>query len=118
MSIDAFETHSLDGVALYVQLVHIIWHTMAFEWDAWKAETNYEKHGIRFSESLPVFEDDFALTIMDVESDPDEQRFVSIGMGAKGIILVVAYCYRGESIRIISARAAEAHERNQYEELR
>jgi hypothetical protein len=31
----------------------------------------------------PVFEDDDALTIIDDESDPDEQRFVSIGMGVK-----------------------------------
>jgi hypothetical protein len=91
---------------------------MDFEWDAWKAETNYAKHGVRFSESLPVFEDDYAITITDDESDPDEQRFVSIGMGVKERVLVVVYSYCGDSIRIISARLAEAHERSQYEESR
>jgi hypothetical protein len=89
---------------------------MAFEWDVWKAETNYEKHGVHFTESLLVFDDDFAMTIMDDESDPNEQRFVSIGTGVKGRILVVVYCYRDQNIRIISARPAETHERNQYEE--
>ena len=92
---------------------------MSFEWDAEKAESNFKKHGVRFSESLPVIDDDdFAITISDDDSDPNERRFVSIGMGAKERVLVVVYCYRGKSIRIISARLAEAHERKQYEERR
>ena len=89
---------------------------MAFEWDVGKAETNYKKHGVRFAESFPVFEDDDAITVTDEESDPHEVRFVSIGMGAKGRILVVIYCYRKKNVRIISARVAEPHERRQYEE--
>lgn len=91
---------------------------MSFEWDLRKAEANFGKHGVRFAESLPVFEDDFALTVMDDESDPEEQRFVSLGLGAKGRVLVVVYSYRGNAIRIISARVAEPHERSQYEESR
>jgi uncharacterized DUF497 family protein len=91
---------------------------MGFEWDVRKAESNFEKHGVRFSETLPVFEDDFAITISDDESDPNEQRFVSIGTGVKERILVVVYSYCGENIRIISARLAEARERSQYEESR
>lgn len=91
---------------------------MSFEWDIPKAEANFRKHGVRFSEAVPLFEDDFAITIEDRESDPEEQRFVSIGAGAKNRIIVAVYCYRGENIRIISARLAEPHERNQYEENR
>jgi uncharacterized protein len=91
---------------------------MSFEWDPDKAEANFAKHGVRFAEAEPVFVDDYAITIMDDESDLDEQRFVSIGTGVKEGILVVAYCYRGSNIRIISARLAEAHERAQYEERR
>ncbi len=90
---------------------------MTFEWDPKKAEANYKKHGIRFAESLPVFEDDDAITIPDDESDPHEIRFVSIGTGARQRVLVVVFCYRGKNIRIISARVAEPHERKQYEEL-
>lgn len=89
---------------------------MSFEWDHVKAENNFRKHGVRFAETEPVFVDDFAITITDNESDPHEQRFVSIGKGAKERVIVVVYCYRGSKIRIISARMAEAHERAQYEE--
>jgi uncharacterized protein len=89
---------------------------VSFEWDVGKAEANHRKHGVWFSESLPVFEDDGAITITDNDSDPHEVRFVSIGMGAKERVLVVVYCYRGENVRIISARVAEPNERGQYEE--
>ncbi len=90
---------------------------MAFEWDPDKAEANFRKHGIMFStEAQGVFDDDFALTVTDDESDPAEQRFVTIGVGTKGQLLVVVYSYRNENIRIISARPATPHERQQYEE--
>jgi len=91
---------------------------MAFEWDVRKAETNSRKHGVRFSEALPVFEDEYAITIPDDESDPAEPRFISIGTGLKGRVLVVVYAYRGETVRIISVRLAEPRERQQYEEHR
>ncbi len=91
---------------------------MSFEWDPQKAEANFKKHGVRFPEAESVFEDDCAITIKDDESDSGEQRFVSVGMGVKGRVLVVVYCYRGSNIRIISARMAEAQERRQYEEAR
>jgi uncharacterized DUF497 family protein len=61
---------------------------------------------VRFSEPLGVFNDDFAITINDYESDLDEQRFVTLGMGIKGRLLAIVYCYTGENIRIISVRTA------------
>jgi uncharacterized DUF497 family protein len=88
---------------------------MSFEWDPGKAEANFRKHGVRFSEAEPVFVDDFAVTILDDASAPYEQRFVSIGMGVKQRVLVVVYCFRGRKIRIISARLANTHERAEYE---
>ena len=88
---------------------------MPFEWAVVKAEANFVKHGIRFAECLPLFDDDFAITVPDDESDPGERRFVSIGTGAKGRVLVVVYSWRGDNIRLISARNAEAHERTEYE---
>ncbi|MGD0548174.1 MAG: BrnT family toxin [Terracidiphilus sp.] len=91
---------------------------MSWEWDPRKDEANFIKHGVRFAEAEPVFEDDYAITNMDDESDPHELRYVSIGTGVKGRVLLVVYCYRGRKIRIISARPAETHERRQYEEQR
>ena len=89
---------------------------MGFEWDdASKDGINYRKHGVRMPEAIPVLDDPYAITITDDESDPHEQRFVTLGTGAMGRLLVVVYTWRGENIRIISARAAEAHENEQYE---
>ena len=89
---------------------------MGFEWDeAGKAGINYRKHGIRLPEAIPVFDDPYAITIPDDESDPNEQRFVTLGMGVVGRVLVVAYTWRGSNIRIISARRASPHEQALYE---
>ena len=56
---------------------------MGFEWDAQsKAGRNFRKHGVRMPEAIPVFDDPYAITIEDDESDPGEQRFVVLGTGA------------------------------------
>jgi len=91
---------------------------VGFEWDPNKAAANARKHGVQFSEAIGVFSDDYAITIKDEESDSDEQRFVTLGMGIKGRLLAVVYCYSGENIRIISARTARRPEREQYEAQR
>jgi len=89
---------------------------VGFEWDEeGKAGINFRKHGVRMPEAILVFDDPYAITIADEESDPNEQRFITLGMGALGRLLVVVYTWRGEDIRIISARPAEAHEREEYE---
>jgi uncharacterized protein len=89
---------------------------VGFEWDEEsKAGINFRKHGVRIPEAIPAFDDPHAITIVDDESDPTEQRFITLGMGAAGRLLVVAYAWRGENIRIISARPAENHEREEYE---
>ena len=54
-------------------------------------------------------------SIADHEADPSEERFVGIGVGAMGRVLVEVYTYRGDNFRIISARLAAAHERHEYE---
>jgi hypothetical protein len=52
--------------------------------------------------------------IADEESDRDERRIVTLDMGAAGRVLVVVYTWRGGNIRVISARPAEAHKREEY----
>jgi uncharacterized DUF497 family protein len=89
---------------------------VGFEWDEQsKAGLNFRRHGVRLPEAIPIFDDPYAITVTDNESDPGEQRFVTLGVGAAGRLLVVAYTYRGKNIRIISARPAEPREREQYE---
>ena len=84
-----------------------------FEWDKSKATENQSKHGISFADTFGVFEDPNAVTLEDFQRG--EQRYVTIGMDAFGRILVVVYTWRGDNIRIISARKAVRYEVRQYE---
>jgi uncharacterized DUF497 family protein len=89
---------------------------MDIVWDPSKAKTNVARHGVRFSDVEPVFNDLRALTIEDAGSF-GEQRFVTIGSDGFGRVLVVAYTYRADdAIRVISARIASSRERKLYEE--
>lgn len=86
---------------------------MSYEWDPAKAQSNFEKHGIRFSDAVSVLEDDLALSIADPYSEVEE-RWITLDMDSFLRILVVVYVWRAENIRIISARPATPHERRQY----
>lgn len=85
-----------------------------FEWDGEKARVNLRKHGIDFADAVAVFEDEEALTMPDQITAVDEQRFVALGRDARQRILVVVYTWRGENIRLVSARRAMRGERGQY----
>ncbi len=86
---------------------------MEFQWDLEKARQNVTKHGIQFADAVSVLEDDMALTVRDLNSE-EEERWITLGMDALGRMLAVAYTWRGDSARIISARRATARERWQY----
>lgn len=66
-------------------------------------------------EAIPVFDDPYAITVTDDESDPNEQRYVTLGVVATGRLLVVVYTWRGENVRIIPVRPAGPREQEQYE---
>ena len=89
---------------------------MKYQWDAHKERINRQKHGIAFADAVFVLEDERAITIFD--SHPEEDRYVTIGMDALGRVLVIVYTWRGEAIRVISARKATATERKEYEQWR
>ncbi len=56
-----------------------------------------------------------ALTIED-KAAQSKERFVSVGADALNRVVVVVYTYRGDDIRLISARRATRRERKAYEE--
>ena len=88
---------------------------MGYEWDPAKARQNLRKHGVDFADAVTVLEDEAALTIRDPFSE-QEQRWITLGVDALGRLLVVVYTWRGDRIRLISARPATPRERRQYEE--
>ena len=87
---------------------------MTYQWDKNKAAINLRKHGIDFADAVAVFSDDLAISTSDERFEED--RFISIGLDALNRLLVVVYTWRGEEIRLISARFATRQERRQYEE--
>jgi uncharacterized DUF497 family protein len=89
---------------------------MEFEFDPEKAAANPINHeGVTFEEAKPVLLDPYALTQEDTDAE-GEQRFVSLGMGGKGRILVAVWMLRSERIRIISAWKANQLQRRRYEQ--
>ena len=90
---------------------------MDYQWDPKKADLNNKKHGIDFADAVSVFEDEWALTIKQ-QIVRTEQRFATVGADFLGKIVVVVYTYRGDDIRLISARPATKAERNVYEKRR
>ena len=87
---------------------------MGYQWDSAKAEANIRKHGIDFADAAIALEDERALTVEDTSSRLEE-RFVSLCSDPSGQLLVVVFTWRGEDIRLISARRATAREKRQYE---
>ncbi len=89
---------------------------MELEWDAEKAERNLRKHGVSFEDAVLVFYDSGRIETYDGREDYGEDRWATIGFAYPAVLHVV-YTVRGEdTIRLISARKANADERKQYRE--
>lgn len=88
---------------------------MKIGYDALKAAANFRKHGVRLADAEGVFGDPFAIHLEDPDAE-GEQRFIGVGLSSAGSVLVVAYAYRGNELRVISARRASRKERRTYEE--
>ena len=90
--------------------------SLKFEWDENKNISNQKKHGVSFEEAKTIFIDELARLIPDPDSSEDEERFILMGVSSQSRLLTVCHCERGlVTIRIISARKADKHERKQYE---
>ena len=87
---------------------------MPFQFDPAKASSNLKKHGVSFADAEGVFYDPLAIHRLDPDSE-GEERFVAVGEGSAGIVLVVVYTLRGDEIRLISARRAIRREVKDYE---
>jgi uncharacterized DUF497 family protein len=86
-----------------------------FEWDDDKAAQNFARHGVGFDAARLAFDDPSAVERVDDRQDYGEDRFILLGM-AESHLLHVTFTYRGERIRIISARAAGPSENRRYHE--
>jgi len=87
-----------------------------FTWDPKKAASNLQKHGVSFDEAMTVFLDPLARIHDDPDHSIGEVREIITGFSAAGHLLLVSFTERGDAIRIINARLADARERRRHEE--
>ncbi len=87
---------------------------MRFQYDSDKAAANLRKHGVSFADAEGVLEDPLAVTVEDPDAE-GERRFITVGLGSAGELLVVVYSERDDEYRLISARRATRKERKDYE---
>ena len=86
---------------------------MDFEWDEKKAALNERKHTVSFRFATRVFLDPNRLEWADTRGHYGESRWITVGL-VEGFEIAVAYTLRGGTVRLISARKAERHEREDY----
>jgi uncharacterized protein len=86
---------------------------VSYQWDPKKARSNRKKHGVSFADAVGVFEDPRGLTREDPH--PSEERFVTLGLDLVGRLVVVVWTWRGQEVRLISARKATRAELGDYE---
>jgi hypothetical protein len=85
-----------------------------FEWDEAKRRETLRTRGLDFAD-LARFDWAGAVDILDDRSDYGEERHVAVGR-LDGRLLVIAYTMRGEIVRIISLRKANAREQRRHAE--
>ena len=98
---------ALNGARLEVfHFVRVYNRTYARGMGPGKARLNSRKHGVSFADAVASLEDGGALTMGDHLS-AGEERWITMGLDALGRVLVVVYTWRGESVRLISARKGD-----------
>jgi hypothetical protein len=85
-----------------------------FEWDSDKDYINRQKHGVTLPQASELFFDPFLMPFAD-EVTSGERRHAVVGITENWQVLYVVYVWRGDAIRLISARQATSHERKEYE---
>ena len=90
-----------------------------YVWNQFKNELNQRKHHLSFETASLVFDDPFHIEEFDEENSIMEERFNITG-SVTGLInnalITVSIVYRGDLIRILSAREADSSEVEDYYE--
>jgi uncharacterized DUF497 family protein len=89
---------------------------MRVTWDPDKAAANQQKHKVSFEEASTVLADPLSITGADPDHSVGEIRWITFGLSNRWRLLAVSHTEEGDTIHIISARAATRPERRLYEE--
>ena len=88
---------------------------MAFEWDEGKRATNIQEHGVDFEDAALIFAGP-VIEADDTRVDYGESRLRAVGQ-VEGEFFMVAYTWRGQNRRIISAWRLDDDGRRRYETI-
>lgn len=91
---------------------HVHNPSVRFVWDERKRRANLKKHGLGFADAWKVFAGAMVL-IEDDREDYGEQRLLGIGL-LEVLVVVVVHTEGSGTIRVISMREAERHEKDRY----
>ncbi|MNV87429.1 hypothetical protein D3C71_1815500 [compost metagenome] len=83
---------------------------ISFEWDENKRRINIQKHGIDFEDAVEALFEPH----IEVPSDQNGEVRIRAICPFTGRLIAVVYTMRGETCRIISARAARKNEQQLY----
>jgi uncharacterized DUF497 family protein len=86
-----------------------------FEWDDKRAAENLTRHGVSFEAARLAFDDPFSVSREDRRKTYGEDRYSLLGV-VEGRLVHVSYTFRGDLVRIVSARGAEPYEQRLYHE--
>jgi uncharacterized DUF497 family protein len=86
---------------------------LTFEWDTAKSDRCLRERGFAFVDVQPAFSDPKRRIERDARREYGEARFKLFGRVGDRLFVIV-YTSRGDAVRIISARKANARERARY----
>lgn len=88
-----------------------------FEWDEAKCLQNLEQHGVDFADAALIFENpDEVIESVDDREDYGEIRYRALGR-VDDDYFMVAYTWRGDNRRIISAWKVDEDGRQRYKTI-
>ena len=85
-----------------------------FEWDEHKRQECISKHGVDLMFAASIFDGE-TVTWQDRRYEYEELRFCAVGV-IEGQHYVVVFTWRGDAIRLISARKGGRRDRQRYQD--
>jgi uncharacterized DUF497 family protein len=110
----SYEVRAASSAVLPIRELRMLFHAPEFEWDETKSARNRADRGFGFDYASWIFENEVLVT-EDRRRDYGEERFRVTGK-VDEVFITVAFTFRGDGIRIISARIAKRKERDGYRE--
>ena len=86
-----------------------------FQWDDGNIDKSARKHRVEFWESEEIFFNQPFVALPDQEHSENEERYYGLGKTDLGRHLLVVFTFRGNEIRVISARDMSRRERRVFE---